>query len=86
MLSHNTRHANKTKTKMQASASAAPQATTIHDEESPMMGEVSDVVDDDTTVVDNLSRPINWSGGLKCYYSSSFTLLRYSVFIVDTVL
>ena len=33
----------------------------------------------------NLSRTINWSAGLKCYYSSSLTLLRYSFFIVDTV-
>jgi hypothetical protein len=52
MLSHNTRHANK-KTKMRATASAAPQAAAIHDEESLTMGEVSDIVDDDTTVVDD---------------------------------
>jgi len=53
MLSHNTQHANKKNTKMRASASATPQAATIHDEESPTMGEVSDVIDSDTTVVDN---------------------------------
>ena len=38
---------------MRASASAAPQAAAIHNEESPTMGEVSDVVGDDTTVVDD---------------------------------
>jgi hypothetical protein len=38
---------------MRASASAAPLAATIHDEESPTMGKVSDAVDDDTTVVND---------------------------------
>ena len=38
---------------MRASASVTPQAAAIYDEESPTMGEVSDVVCDDTTVVDD---------------------------------
>ena len=39
---------------MSASASAAPPVVAIYDsEDSPTMGDESDVVDDDTTVVDD---------------------------------
>ncbi len=45
---------NKSTQQMSASASAAPLAAAIYDsDDSPTMGEVSDVVDNDTTIADD---------------------------------